>query len=200
MDQGQEILAQREESDFRERRNGSKPMNIVLIGYRCSGKTAVGRALAKGLGCRFVDTDMEIEVYVRTSIDQLIARYGWDYFREIEEKVIKRVSGKDRLVIAAGGGSIMRKTNRTFLKRKGWVVWLQGHIEVLKKRMKKEESEGKLRPPLTGPDALGEIEQVMKSRQKLYEGMADLIVDTTDSDIPQVVNIIDSALAGMERG
>jgi shikimate kinase len=173
-------------------------MNIVLIGYRCSGKTAVGGALAKGLGRRFVDTDMEIEEYARSSIDQLVARYGWDYFREIEEKVIKRACEKERLVIATGGGAIIRKANRTSLKRNGWVVWLKGNTEVLKGRMKKEASMGKLRPSLTGLDALGEIERVMESRQRFYEGMADLIVDTTERDVPQVVSIIEDTLGDTE--
>lgn len=177
-----------------------KQMNIVLIGYRCSGKTTVGRALAKTLGRQFVDTDGAIEEYARTSIEHLVAGYGWDCFREVEERVLKRVCGKDNLVIATGGGAIVREVNRTAFKRNGWVVWLQGKIEVLKRRMKKEESMGKLRPSLTGPNPFSEIEKVMESRQRLYKGMADLIVDTTEADICQVVGIIQGAFPGTKQG
>jgi len=94
-------------------------LNIILIGYRCSGKTTVGRALARALGRQFVDTDRTIEEYARTSIEQLVAGYGWDCFRQIEEWVIKRVCGKDNLVIPTGGGAIMREANRMTLKRNG---------------------------------------------------------------------------------
>ena len=177
-----------------------KHMNIVLIGYRCSGKTTVGKALAKALGRQFVDTDRAIEECARISIDQLVARFGWDCFREIEESVIKKVCLKDRLVIATGGGAIVREANRTTLKRNGWVVWLEGKIEVLKTRMRTQERFGKPRPSFREMDPFSEIEQVMESRQRLYEGMADLIADTTEADIGQVVRIIRGAFPGTKQG
>jgi len=175
-------------------------LNVVLIGYRCSGKTTVGRALAKVLGRQCVDTDMAIEEYARTSLHKLVDGYGWDCFRQIEERVIKRICGKDNLVIATGGGAIVREVNRMALKRNGWVVWLEGKVEVLKKRMRIEETVGKSRPSLREMDSFNEIEQVMESRRRLYEGMADLIVDTTEADVRQVVDIIQGTLLDMKRG
>jgi shikimate kinase len=114
-----EALSTQGEEASRCLKVGFRQLNIILIGYRCSGKTTVGRALARALGRQFVDTDRTIEEYARTSIEQLVAGYGWDCFRQIEEWVIKRVCGKDNLVIPTGGGAIMREANRMTLKRNG---------------------------------------------------------------------------------
>ena len=94
-------------------------MNIVLIGYRCSGKTGVGKILACKLEKYFVDIDSLIEKRAGCSIKGLVSKSGWDHFRMIEKKMIERVSKKGNLIIATGGGAVMDKENIKNLKRNG---------------------------------------------------------------------------------
>ena len=154
-------------------------MNIVLIGYRCSGKTEVGKILAEKLEKDFLDTDELLEGNAGCSIETIISKDGWDHFREIEKNMIKEVSRKDNLIIATGGGVVMDERNIKNLKRNGWIVWLNAKREVLKKRMDKEEKLGKIRPSLTGEDPLEEIKQVLDFRIPLYEKAAAFVVDTS---------------------
>ena len=154
-------------------------MNIVLIGYRCSGKTIVGRILAHELGMDFVDTDVLIEEDAEESIEGIISTKGWDHFRNIEKKVIEQTSEKDNQVIATGGGVVINQENVKALKKDGWVVWLDAEPNILKERMEKEQQSGNIRPSLTGVDPLAEIEDVMNTRKSMYQETGDFVVDTT---------------------
>jgi shikimate kinase len=165
-------------------------MNIVLIGYRCSGKTAVGGILADELGRDFLDTDVLIEERAFCSIETLISLKGWDHFREIEKAVVQDLSIKDNLVIATGGGVVMDEENVKNLKKNAWIVWLNGSPDVLKERMDKDERSGKSRPSLTGADPLGEIAQVLSTRRPLYEQAGNLTVDTSNLSIREAVALI----------
>jgi len=170
-------------------------MNIVLIGYRCSGKTAVGELLATELGRGFLDTDALIEERACCSIEALISLKGWDHFREIEKELVQEVSMRDNLVIATGGGVVMDEGNVKNLKKNSWIVWLNGRPDVLKERMCKEQRSGKTRPSLTDADPLGEIEGVLSMRKPLYEQAGDLAVDTSNLSIREVAAMIMSNLA-----
>jgi shikimate kinase len=165
-------------------------MNIVLIGYRCSGKTTVGEILANELGRDFLDADALIEEKACCSIETLISTKGWDHFREIEKGLVEEVSRRDNLVIATGGGVVMDEENVKNLKENAWIVWLNGRPEVLKDRMGKEQRSGKGRPSLTGADPLVEIEQVLSIRKPLYEQAGDLTVDTSNLSIREVAALI----------
>ena len=169
-------------------------MNIVLIGYRCSGKTAIGKMLVRELRRGFLDTDSLIEKNTGCSIEMIISRHGWDYFREIEKRLVEEVSRGDNLVIATGGGVVMDKENVKNLKENGWIVWLKGESEVLKARMDNEQKSGKIRPSLTGADPLEEIKQVLEERTPLYEQAANLVVDTTSFSLMEAASSIIKAL------
>jgi shikimate kinase len=171
------------------RGTGNK-MNIVLIGYRCSGKTAVGEILAYELGRDFLDTDTLIEERAGCSIEALIYTKGWVYFRETEKGLVQEVSMKDNLVIATGGGVVMDEGNVKNLKKNSWIVWLNGRPEVLKERMGKEQRSGKSRPSLTGADPLAEIEGILSIRKPLYEQAGDLTVDTSNLSIQEAASVI----------
>ena len=97
-------------------------MNIVLIGYRCSGKTEVGKILARELGMGFIDTDLLIEENTGCSIESIVSEKGWDHFRKIERKTIAEVSEKDNVAIATGGGVVMDRNNVHNLNRNGFIV------------------------------------------------------------------------------
>jgi len=154
-------------------------MNIVLIGFRCSGKTVVGKMVAREMGRDFVDTDELIEVDTGYSIEKIISTKGWPCFRRIEKKVIKKVAQKNNLVIATGGGVVMDKENLKNIKKNGWTVWLDANPEVLKQRMFKEKNGGIVRPSLTGDDPLEEIQQVLDVRRPLYKEAANIVIDST---------------------
>jgi shikimate kinase len=165
-------------------------MNIVLIGYRCSGKTAVGEILGNELGMDFLDTDALIEEMAWCSLETLISRKGWDHFREIERGLVHDLSTSDNLVIATGGGVVMDEGNVNDLKKNAWVVWLRGSPEVLKERMDRDQSSGKRRPSLTGVNPLEEIEQVLGIRDPLYEQAGNFMVDTSDISVHEAAGLI----------
>jgi shikimate kinase len=175
-------------------------MNIILIGYRCSGKSNVGKLLAEELGWEFVDLDVVLEHRAGTSIESLVADRGWDFFRKLEHDLIAEVCRKDGLVIAPGGGAVIQQENVCLLRNNGFVVWLKGEAPTLRARMLKEERAGKLRPSLTGSDSLEEIEEVLALRTPLYQQAADLMVDTTELSAEAVARAIVGRLPVGLRG
>lgn len=165
-------------------------MNIVLIGYRCSGKTAVGQILANKLRRDFVDTDILIEEYAGCSIETMVSRSGWRHFREIEKKMIKAVTAKNNQVIATGGGAVMDADNIKSLKTNAWIVWLNGKPEVLAQRMARDQRMGKTRPSLSGADSIKEIAEVLAVRHSFYEQAGNLEIDTSTLSIREAVELI----------
>lgn len=175
-------------------------MNVVLIGYRCSGKTGVGKMLAHRLGREFVDTDALIEANSGSSIASVVDQKGWRYFRNMEKRVIREISKRDGLVIATGGGVVMDRENVENLERNGFLVWLKGDPKVLKERMIKEQQVGVFRPPLAGQDALDEIEQVLQRRTPHYEAAGKFAVDTSymslEDAAASIMNVLANNLSG----
>jgi shikimate kinase len=165
-------------------------MNVVLIGYRCSGKTSVGKLLAGELGREFIDLDALLEHHAGTAIETLVADRGWEFFRRLEHDLVAEVCRKDGLVIAPGGGAVIQQENVSLLRERGLVVWLKADAAILRARMFKEEHAGTVRPSLTGSDSLAEIEEVLALRTPLYQQAADLVVDTTDLSAAEVARAI----------
>ena len=174
-------------------------MNIVLIGYRCTGKTSVGRTLSDRLGKEFVDTDVLIEKRAGCSIDRMVAEDGWDRFRSLESEVVADVSIRDQQVIATGGGIVMDWRNVANLEKNGRLIWLQADAEVIKRRMYDDRQAKIVRPSLTGVDPLEEIRQVLGLRVPLYERAASFAVDTSNRSIQEVAETIYRHLAKMSK-
>jgi len=157
-------------------------MNIILIGYRASGKTSSGRELAKVLGRPFFDSDRMIFARVGRTIPEIVEASGWKAFREVEKTVIAELSCHDDVVIALGGGAVMDPENVAMLKERGRFVWLQADARILALRMSKEQNGAARRPSLTGAGTLAEIEEVLAKRLPVYGTVADVIVDTAGKD------------------
>ncbi len=175
-------------------------MNIVLIGYRCSGKSSVGKILARELKRELLDTDAWIEETAGCPIETLISQKGWGHFRDMEKRVIKEISQKDNLVIATGGGVVTDKENVRDLRQNGWVVWLDAKADVFRERMEREQGSGKYRPSLTETDPVEEITQVLTIRRPLYKEAGDLRVNTGILSVREVADLILDALPkGLER-
>jgi len=154
-------------------------MNIILIGYRCSGKTQVGKLLARKLSMGFCDTDGYVEGLAGKSVERLVAEEGWDHFRLEERRAVAVLAKRDRQVIATGGGVALNEENMRKLRENGWVVWLNATPETLEGRMEAEERAERFRPSLTGRCPQEEIGPVLEERAPLYEGAADFTIDTT---------------------
>jgi shikimate kinase len=157
-------------------------MNLVLIGYRGTGKSAVARLLAQSLGKEVVSLDAEI-VRQAGPIPDIVAKHGWPHFRDIESEVTKRVSNLDGIIIDSGGGVILRPENVDNLKRNGRLIWLRASVPVIVQRIEG----GTQRPALTeGKTFTEEVEDVLRERTPLYEAAAHDQVDTDPLDPKQV--------------
>jgi shikimate kinase len=169
-------------------------MNIILMGYRCSGKTSAGKRLAERLGRSFYDTDEMVERQTGLPIPRIVAERGWDSFRDAERAVIRELSVVDRAVIALGGGAVLDSRNVEDLKRNGVFVWLIAAAKTIAARMENDEAGGSERPSLTQASSIGEIDPVLSEREPLYHRLADLAVDTTEIDADRVAETICAGL------
>ena len=157
-------------------------MNIILIGYRGSGKTSVGRELARILERPFFDSDRMIFAKTGRSIGEIVEISGWQAFREMEKAVIADLSGLDGVVIALGGGAVMDADNVAMFGKKGRFVWLQADTKVLALRMSGDQNGAAQRPALTAAGTLAEIDEVLSKRLPFYRDIADAIIDTTGKE------------------
>jgi shikimate kinase len=147
--------------------------NIVLTGFMGTGKTSVGRVLAYRLGLEFVDTDEEIEKATGKTVQDLFSRYGSIRFRSEESLVIKKLSAREGMVIATGGGAVLNPENVSALKKNGVVVLIRSSPEIIRKRVRT----GRNRPLLAGSSDLKQrIEDLMAEREEAYRAAADLEV------------------------
>jgi len=160
--------------------------HIILIGFSTTGKSRVGREVAKGLGWELVDTDEEIVRLAGKSIAQIFAEEGEEHFRQLERQILAKACGKERAVIAAGGGAILDSQNRELMKRRGVVVCLEATPETIYQRLLKDtEASGPLRPLLAVPNPSERINQLKEYRQPYY-AMADWTVHTDELSVEEV--------------
>lgn len=162
-------------------------MNIVLIGYRGTGKSTVGRQLAARLGRVLVSTDAEIVKRAKRTIPEIVAREGWEYFRDLESSICRELSSRDQLVVDTGGGTILRTENIEALKNNGAVFWLMASVETIAKRIGGDNQ----RPSLTGSQSfVDEIQSVLRERTPKYQAAADHMITTDDRSIDQLVETL----------
>jgi len=171
-------------------------MNIVLVGYRCSGKTCVGKRLAGDLGRTFLDTDRLIEEKTGMSIPSYVSRYGWRDFRRVESEVVQAAALEDNSVIATGGGVVMDPENVRNLRQNGWVVWLEAGAAAIRKRMARAQQQGNFRPPLSETDPLEEVDSFLRERMSAYERASDYRVNTEGRSPSEVKQAIMRELTG----
>jgi len=167
--------------------------NIVLIGYRCTGKTTIGKKLSEKLKMPFYDTDDLIKKETGRSIPDLVSEKGWGFFRQKEREIIECLSILEGCIFATGGGAIQDKENAANLKRNGIFIWLSADIETIAARMSGDQhNDG--RPSLTGQDAISEISEVLLKRLPHYKKLADFSIDTStvgaDDAVEQIIQWI----------
>lgn len=160
-------------------------MNVVLIGYRGTGKSTVGKIVAARLGLILVSTDAEIVKSAGHTIPQIVEQHGWEYFRDLETKMCQDLAGRDGLVIDTGGGAILRPHNVEVLKRTGKLFWLTASVETIAKRIGSDTQ----RPSLTGTKSfVDEIQDVLRERLPKYQAAADEVIETEGKSVSQVAD------------
>ena len=167
-------------------------MNIVLIGMRGSGKSSVGQLLAMQYGKKFIEMDEEVVKKAGMSIVDIFAKHGPEYFRDRESEVVEEmIVGRDDLVVATGGGVVMREHNVELLKKNAVCIWLRASIDTLVDRTEHDADTSHHRPKLTDKSsAYEETATVLEQREPLYEKASDEVVDTENRTAEQVVDEI----------
>lgn len=169
-------------------------LNLVLIGYRATGKTSVGKALAAQLQRPFVDLDEVLVQEAGCSIADMVARGGWEDFRRREKELVCRLGQARGQVLATGGGVVLDPENVELLRENGLVIWLKAEPGLIKQRLGLDASTQAFRPSLTGADVQTEADRVLAEREPFYRRAAHLVIDTTDLPVAEVVNRIITAL------
>jgi len=161
-----------------------------LIGYRCTGKTSIGKRLAGRLGLPFVDTDELVEKGAGKTIREMVNVSGWAFFRRQEREAIKSLTSLDQSVIATGGGAVMIEDNAADLQKEGVLIWLAADEETIRKRMLADAATAEQRPSLSGEDLSREISETLAVRTPVYRRLADYVVDTGRAGIGESVEKI----------
>jgi shikimate kinase len=166
-------------------------MSIVLVGYRGSGKTTVGRKLADRLWQQFVDLDELIVRQAGKNIREIFEQHGEPHFREIESQVLRELALLEDHVIGTGGGSLMREENRRLLKDAGHkIIYLRCEPQELWRRIQADPQSAQTRPNLTPVGGLEEIEAKLAEREPVYREVMDAELDVTHLTPDEAVQYI----------
>ncbi len=159
---------------------------VFLIGYRGAGKTSVARALANRLKYDWIDADDVVERDAGKTIAAIFADDGEAAFRDWESLVVAALTRKQRVVVALGGGAVLRDENRQAICAAGPVVWLTAPVDTILDRLAADPATAKRRPDLTSEGGRAEIEALLAKRTPLYRQCATLVVDTEGKSAAEV--------------
>ena len=161
--------------------------NIVLIGYRGTGKSVVATQLAEKLSTISYSMDEVIVERAKATIPEIVQRYGWDRFRDIESEVVADLSGESGVILDCGGGVILREENVLNLKSNGTVFLLTATPKTIIDRIKDDTNRPSLKE---GKTFLEEVTEVLAERQPLYQAAAHFTIDTETQDPSQIAERI----------
>lgn len=166
-------------------------MNLVLIGFRGAGKTALARILSEKLQMQLFSVDKMIEEQEGKRIREIVTENGWSYFRQIESQLIEKLSQLDNSIIDTGGGAVEDPTNIENLKKNGYIIYVQASLKDIKQRILNDPNRPKLNPTL---DAEDDLNLTYQRRIPLYEEYADYKVNTSTTPIEkcaeQIMNFV----------
>jgi shikimate kinase len=161
-------------------------LSIIFVGLPGSGKTTIGRQLARRLDLPFVDSDHVIEHQLGCSIREFFAREGEDNFRDVEQQVLDDLTRTHQGVIATGGGAVLREANRRHLHERGQVVYLRSTPDDVFRRVRHD----KARPLLQVDDPLARLKALFDARDPLYREAAHFVIETGRPSVAMLVNMI----------
>lgn len=171
-----------------------KSNNIFLVGLMGSGKTTVGRALAKRLGMLFIDSDHEIEARTGATIPLIFEIEGEASFRRREAEVISDLTAQQGIVLATGGGAILDPQSREYLKTRGIVIYLRASVNSILHRTHADKN----RPLLQTADPRKKIEELSRQREPLYKEVAHITIDTGRPNVHAMVMAILAQISALE--
>jgi shikimate kinase len=174
-------------------------VHIILIGYRGTGKSAVGERLAEKLRLPFYDIDELVERETGISIRDMVVERGWAYFRKSESEIVRKLALMQRGVVATGGGAVMDEGNCDILKKHGLLIWLRAGVVTMVERIRDDATSKERRPSLLHDDVFQETEDVLKERLPVYRGVADFSINTTGKSIDEIVEAVCQFLNGTDR-
>ena len=146
--------------------------NLVLVGMMGSGKTTVGRILARHLGKAFVDSDEEIQKRTGVTIPHIFDIEGEAGFRQRETAAIRDLTGRDNMVLATGGGVVLEEQNRVMLQQNGIIIYLKAGVHDLWQRTRHDCN----RPLLQTADPHAKLTELFQQRDPLYQQVADIVI------------------------
>jgi len=170
---------------------------IFLIGMMGSGKSTIGRALARELGLKFVDCDRELELRSGVTITTMFEVEGELSFREREAALIDELTQRDRIVLATGGGAVLRESSRAALRGRGLVIYLRASVDELARRTARDRG----RPLLQTEDRRARLTQLLEQREPLYSATAHAVFHSSSGNpnrlVRQIIDepVVRSALA-----
>ena len=159
--------------------------NIIITGFMGTGKSVVAKELARKLKMKFIDMDRIIEEGQGMSIADIFSRYGENYFRQQENKLVKELSQKENMIIATGGGTLLSSDNARILGQRGQIICLYADSRTIYNRVKRRNN----RPLLKGENVLSDIDRLLEERKKIYDNIKWKI-DTTNLNIQEVTDKI----------
>lgn len=169
--------------------------NIILVGLMGAGKSTIGRQLARRLDLTFYDSDKVIEERTGVSIPTIFSIEGEAGFREREAQVIAELSALSGIVLATGGGSVLRESNRQHLKAAGCVIYLRASAEHLFQRIKHDQN----RPLMQTANPLQTLRDLLKAREPLYLEVADLVIPTGKQRVQVILRDILNKLQPLQE-
>lgn len=164
----------------------SNPLKIACVGLPGSGKSTVGRQLARRLQLPFVDSDHAIEERLGCSIRQYFEREGEERFRDVEESVLDALTLQPSGVLSTGGGAVLRAANRQHLRQRSQVIYLHSSPEEVFRRLRHDQS----RPLLQVADPLARLRDLYRARDPLYRETAHFVIETGRPSVATLVNMI----------
>lgn len=168
-----------------------KASNLLLIGMRGSGKTTVGKVLAKKLGKKFIDMDIYLEIKHGKKVRDIVLDEGWEHFRKLETEACEQLSREKDCVISSGGGIVLDQKNMDLFRENSVIMLLKADPRILSRRIRSDEN----RPELsTQPTLLGELGEVWEKRKEMYFKNADFMVETTRDNPRKIASEILSKL------
>lgn len=169
--------------------------SIFLVGPMGVGKTTIGRQLAHMLGYDFLDSDRELEQRTGASIPWIFDMEGEEGFRRREQAVIEELTARPSIVLATGGGAVIKMENRVCLKQRGIVVYLKAELDELLARTRNDKN----RPLLQTEDPRGRLLALIQQREPWYLEVADIVFDTQNQNIKTAAKTLQKQLQAFEK-
>ena len=165
--------------------------NIFIVGLMGSGKTSIGKLLAKRTGRLFIDTDSEIIKESGMTITEIFNKFGENYFRDLEYKVLSKAKLIENHVISTGGGIILKLENIKIMKSSGTIIFLDIDVETQLSRVKNKKN----RPLLDGDNMIGNLVNIKKERDYIYKNISDYIISISEKNKSEIVGEIQNYIS-----